>query len=68
MGNYKGSNYYGTFDSEFQNRCGDFDYLFENVKDIFVNDDLSVVNLEEPLTTAQNDRVKNLHLRVIHLM
>ena len=31
---------------------GDFDYFFENVKDIFTNDDLSVVNLEGPLTTA----------------
>lgn len=58
MGNYKGSPYYGTFDNEFQNRGGDFDYFFENVKDVFVNDDLSVVNLEGPLTTAQNAKVK----------
>ena len=58
MGNYKGSPYYGTFDNEFQNRGGDFDYFFENVKDVFLNDDLSVVNLEGPLTTAQNAKVK----------
>lgn len=58
MGNYKGSSYYGTFDNEFQNRNGNFDYFFENVKDIFINDDLSVVNLEGPLTTAQNAKVK----------
>ncbi len=58
MGNYKGSPYYGTFDNEFQNRGGDFDYFFENVKDVFANDDLSVVNLEGPLTTAQNAKVK----------
>ena len=58
MGNYKGSPYYGTFDNEFQNRGGDFGYFFENVKDVFANDDLSVVNLEGPLTTAQNAKVK----------
>jgi len=58
MGNYKGSSYYGTFDNEFQNRGGDFDYFFENVKDVFANDDLSIVNLEGPLTTAQNAKVK----------
>ncbi|MBQ6631355.1 MAG: CapA family protein [Romboutsia sp.] len=58
MGNYKGSSYYGTFDNEFQNRNGNFDYFFENVKDIFINDDLSIVNLEGPLTTAQNAKVK----------
>ena len=58
MGNYKGSPYYGTFDNEFKNIGGDFDYFFENVKDVFTNDDLSVVNLEGPLTTAQNAKVK----------
>ena len=58
MGNYKGSPYYGTFDNEFQNRGGDFDYFFENVKDVFADDDLSVLNLEGPLTTAQNAKVK----------
>ncbi len=58
MGNYKGSPYYGTFDNEFENRDGNFSYFFENVKDVFANDDLSVVNLEGPLTTAQNAKVK----------
>ena len=58
MGNYKGSSYYGTFDNEFKNVGGNFDYFFENVKDVFTNDDLSIVNLEGPLTTAQNAKVK----------
>lgn len=58
MGNYKGSSYYGTFDNEFKNVGGDFNYFFENVKDIFTNDDLSIVNLEGPLTTAQNAKIK----------
>ena len=58
MGNYKGSSYYGTFDNEFKNVGENFDYFFENVKDIFTNDDLSIVNLEGPLTTAQNAKIK----------
>lgn len=58
LGNYKGSSYYGTFDKEFEDIGGNFDYFFENVKDIFANDDLSIVNLEGPLTTAQKAQVK----------
>ncbi|MGL5314322.1 MAG: CapA family protein [Peptostreptococcaceae bacterium] len=58
LGNYKGSPYEGTFDNEFNNRGGDFDYFFENVRDIFSEDDLTVVNLEGPLTTASNAKVK----------
>ena len=58
MGNYKGYPYYGTFDNEYQNIGEDFNYFFENLKDVFANDDLSVVNLEGPLTTAQNAKVK----------
>lgn len=58
LGNYKGSPYAGTFDNEFSNQDGDFDYFFENVRDIFSEDDLSVVNLEGPLTTATNAKVK----------
>ena len=37
------------FDNEFQNRGGDFGYFFENVKDVFANDDLSVVNFSNNL-------------------
>lgn len=58
LGNYKGSPYAGTFDNEFNNQGGNFDYFFENVKDIFSSDDLTVVNLEGPLTTATNAKVK----------
>lgn len=58
MGNYKGSAYSGTFDNEFNNQGGNYSYFFENVKDIFSEDDLTVVNLEGPLTTATNAKVK----------
>lgn len=58
LGNYKGSPYGGTFDNEFSNQGGNFDYFFENVRDIFSQDDLTVVNLEGPLTTATNVKVK----------
>ena len=58
LGNYKGSPYGGTFDNEFANQEGNFDYFFENVRHIFSEDDLTVVNLEGPLTTATNAKVK----------
>ena len=58
MGNYKGSSYYGTFDNEFENQGQDYSYFLRNVKGIFEKDDLTVVNLEGPLTTATNAKVK----------
>lgn len=33
-----------------------YDYFFENVRDIFENDDLTIVNLEGPLTTSNSMR------------
>ncbi len=58
MGNYKGSPYDGTFDHEFKKQDGNYDYFFENVRGIFSEDDLTVVNLEGPLTTALDAKVK----------
>jgi len=58
LGNYKGSAYAGSFDNEFKNQGGSYGYFFENVRDIFSQDDLTVVNLEGPLTTATNAKVK----------
>lgn len=52
LGNYYGSSYYGTFDHEFENQNGDYSYFLKNVEDIFKNDDLTVVNLEGPLTNT----------------
>ena len=53
MGNYIGSTGSLTFDGEFANQNGDYSYFFNNVKDIFENDDITIVNLEGPLTTAE---------------
>ena len=59
MGNYIGSTGVGTFDYEVKAQNNDYSYFFRNVKDIFENDDLTIVNLEGPLTTSTNgDRYK----------
>lgn len=58
MGNYKGGSYYGSFDQEFENQNGNFSYFFENVKSVFENDDLSIVNLEGPLTKSSEAQIK----------
>jgi poly-gamma-glutamate synthesis protein (capsule biosynthesis protein) len=58
MGNYKGSPYDSTFDQEFKKQDGNYDYFFENVRSIFSEDDLTVVNLEGPLTTTLEAKVK----------
>lgn len=58
MGNYKGGSYYGSFDQEFEKQNGDFTYFLENVRSIFENDDLSIVNLEGPLTKSSEAQIK----------
>ncbi len=63
MGNYKGSSYYGSFDHEFKRQGEDYNYFLKNIKPVFEKDNLTVVNLEGPLTTASNAKEKNLHLK-----
>ncbi|MBS5787498.1 MAG: CapA family protein, partial [Clostridioides difficile] len=46
MGNDMGSTGGYTFDGEFINQNKDYSYFFKNVKSIFENDDISIVNLE----------------------
>ncbi|MGO0882972.1 CapA family protein [Clostridioides difficile] len=58
MGNYKGSSYYGSFNHEFERQGKDYDYFLKNVKPIFEKDDLTVVNLEGPLTDASEAKEK----------
>ena len=45
---------YRSFES-YVTRCG-YDYFFENVRDLFESDDLTIVNLEGPLTTSNDLR------------
>lgn len=55
MGNYFEQEYWGTF-NETYDKLKDFNYFFENVYDIFSADDMTIVNLEGPLTLAQERR------------
>lgn len=52
LGNYAGQAYDGSFNQEYANRGKDPTYFFKNVKGVFENDDLTIVNLEGPLTSA----------------
>lgn len=52
MGNYAGSYYSGTFDEMAASQSDD--YFLNNVKDVFASDDLTIVNLEGPLTDASS--------------
>lgn len=49
FGGMEGAKSYGRF-AEYVGKYG-YDYFFDNVRDIFQNDDLTIVNLEGPLTT-----------------
>ncbi len=49
FGGMEGAKSYGRF-AEYVGKYG-YDYFFDNVRDIFRNDDLTIVNLEGPLTT-----------------
>lgn len=52
LGNYAGQAYDGSFNQEYAKQGKDATYFLRNVKSIFENDDLTIVNLEGPLTTA----------------
>ena len=43
---------HNRFDSVFKEKGNDYKYFFKNVKHIFDTDDLTIVNLETPLTNA----------------
>ncbi len=55
MGNYLGQGYEVSFRQTYDQGVGD-EYFFENVVDIFREDDLTLVNLEGPLTLSQDYR------------
>ena len=52
LGNYAGQAYDGSFNQEYAKQGNDATYFFKNVKNVFENDDLTIVNLEGPLTSA----------------
>lgn len=53
LGNYAGQGYDESFDQEYEKRNQDSSYFFKNVKSIFEKDDLTIANLEGPLTTSK---------------
>ena len=50
MGRDALTSYYNSFDQELELHKKDYSYFMKNVKSIFENDDLTIVNLEGPLT------------------
>lgn len=52
LGNYAGQAYSGSFDQVYESNDQDSSYFLKNVKAVFENDDLTIVNLEGPLTSA----------------
>lgn len=54
LGNYIGQGYEGSFDQEYEKQNQDSAYYLKNVKDVFEKDDLTIANLEGPLTTSQD--------------
>ena len=54
LGNYAGQGYEGSFDQEYEKQGKDCRYFLKNVKSVFDKDDLTIANLEGPLTTSQD--------------
>lgn len=52
LGNYAGQAYDGSFNQEYARQGKDSTYFLRNVKSVFDQDDLTIVNLEGPLTSA----------------
>ena len=58
LGNYVGQGYSGSFNHEYEKQGKDASYFLKNVKSVFENDDLTIVNLEGPLTTHTSYKEK----------
>ncbi len=58
MGNYARQPMSGSFDAEYEVQEKDTSYFLKNVKSIFDQDDLTIANLEGPLTTATSHAEK----------
>lgn len=58
LGNYAGQGYSGSFDQEYENQGQDSTYFLKNVRSVFEKDDLTIANLEGPLTTSRDHAEK----------
>ncbi len=54
FGNYAGQGYSGSFDQEYKKQGNNVNYFMKNVKSVFESDDLTVGNLEGPLTDEKS--------------
>lgn len=59
LGNYAGQAYDGSFDQEYAKQGNNPDYFLKNVKNVFEQDDLTIANLEGPLTDEENHVIKS---------
>ncbi len=57
LGNFVGQGYAGSFRQTWE-KVQDAAYFLENVREIFESDDMTLVNLEGPLTTAEKGEEK----------
>lgn len=62
LGTTQKQGYSGSFDEEYD-KNGGADYFFENVRDIFEQDDLTLINLECSLTTSTDKQEKQWNLK-----
>lgn len=62
LGNYVGQGYSGSFNAEYKNQNKDASYFFKNVKEVFEQDDLTIANLEGPLTDETNYKEKTFSM------
>jgi len=60
LGNYLGQEYSCSFRQTYE-KAQDEGYFFENVEDIFSADDMTIVNLEGPLTMAAEGRPNQIY-------
>lgn len=58
LGNYYGQDYKYSFDYIFDTNK-DYSYFFKNVRGLFKKDDLTIANLEGPLTNSRDLKIKN---------
>lgn len=59
LGNYAGQAYDGSFDQEYAKQGNNPDYFLKNVKNVFEQDDLTIANLEGPLTDEESHVIKS---------
>jgi len=63
LGTDESFGYSGSFMEEFEKQNRNYGYFFENVREIFANDDLTIVNLETTLTNATKKAEKKFRFK-----